>query len=144
MSVAYKSVPIYVVAAPNDFTTLKDNTWVVTAGKADTLWLQLRKVDVLGERRFIIPTGATLQVIFPRAESVQHTTPGVINVTSQSIVKTATPHAEDRSMFSFNITSQEASSIIGGSVKFTLTVGSVVSTWLQNYTVRKQSADAAL
>lgn len=144
MSVQYKVKPIQMISPPSDYALLPDNSWVVTKGKADTLWLSLNKVDVLGERHFVLPSGASFQVIFPRADSVTHTTPGSVSVTSQSIIKSASPNAEDRSLFNFALTSQEASNIVGGSVRFRLTVGSVITEWVQNYVVRKISADVAV
>lgn len=142
-NLVYKAVPLFMVLAPNDYGALPDNQWLIVSGMASTLWLQLKKIDQLGERTFVIPSGGTLQVNFPRADSFDQSTPGTITVTAQSINKTATANTDNKSLFSFAITADESAKILSGTVKFTITAGGIVTSWLQNWAVKKADVKAA-
>jgi hypothetical protein len=140
----FVAVPIKMISSPNEYANLNDNQWVVTQGAAATLWFQLYVQDELGTRRYIVPSGGTIQVVFPRADSsAQANTTGNVVVTSQSVTKAVTLDVSDRSMGNFAISAADADKIISGTVKFSLTVGSVVNAWLQNWAVKKVTAQAA-
>lgn len=140
----FKVVPINMITSPNDYGNLPNGQWVILSNAAATLWFQLNKVDIIGERRYIPQAGSTMQVIFPRADTYSQPATGNITVTQNTITKTASPLVQDNSIFSFAITGQDASNIVSGSVKFNLTIAGVSYNWIQNYVVKKLSADVAL
>lgn len=131
---AFQVKPIDLITAPNFFSYSADNQWVVTHGSACTLAGQLWISDALGLRRYILPTTATLKVSFVRADSPQSAS------VAQTIVKTVSVNAQDRSLFTFNLTTTDTQAIISGSVIFEITdsgVGGMSAQWVKNYGLKK-------
>lgn len=133
------AIPLQVISAPNFFTELENDRWEITDPNAQTLWLQLAVDDSLGMRRYIPTAGATLSVIFQR--SVEFNLDGVrinrLQSQDQTVTKTASANADDRSMWQINLTSADAVGILSGTVKFTLTESGTPNTWVQNYFLKK-------
>ena len=137
-------LPIEIVNAPNFFSYLPDRQWVFTHGSAVTLAGQVCISDALGNRRYMLPGTASLQLTFLRADT-QAPTPGPFNqgqvvAQGQSVVKTAVVSASDRSQFTFQLTQADTQTIISGSVIFTLSdtaPGNIQANWVQNYAVKK-------
>lgn len=130
----FKVFPVEMISAPNYYSFLKDIQWQLTHNIASSLTGQMWLTDALGSRRYIIPTGASLQVTFLRAD-----TQAVLSV-SQTVQKIVTINAQDRSLFSFNLSAAESQQVISGSVIFKLTdpgVGALNGEWTQNYGVKK-------
>jgi hypothetical protein len=137
---SYKAVPIDMISAPNFYAEFGDGMWVIAGTSAVTLWLQLNIVDALGERRFITGNSAVLQAIFQRSDLFAQQN-NQLTQTPRSLTKTATAHAQDKSLFSIALTSQDVQTIVGGSIKFTLTDTSINDTWIQDWIVQKKLID---
>jgi hypothetical protein len=136
----YIAVPLDMIQAPNNFAVLESGMFSVIQPNATTLWFILQVSDSLGQRRYIPPTGSVLTVQFMRANqftgSFQQPTEVV-----QTVSKTATAHADDKSLFSVALTSQDVSTIKSGTVKFSLLSGGVTTAWHQNYALKKTLTD---
>jgi hypothetical protein len=133
----FKAIPLDMISAPNYFAPLEPSSWNIVSPNTQTLWFGLQVEDSLGARRYMVATGASLTVTFQRADSFT-TSQGKLTQTSQGIDKLASAHANDRSLFSFSLTSQDVGSIVGGTVKFKLIEGATETIWLQNYLITKQ------
>lgn len=129
---SFQANPVEVIQAPNFYSYLPDRQWVITGGSQITLWGQLFIIDSLGTRRYVLPSTASLKVTFQRADSTASQSQ------PQTVVKTATPHVQDRSLFSFNLATSDTNLVIGGSVVFDIidTAGAP-SSWIQNYGLKK-------
>lgn len=132
----FKAVPLDMISAPNYFAPLAEPRWTIIDPNAVTLWFQLQVSDTLGDRRYMVAGGATMQVTFQRADQIS-TTQGLLTNTSQSVVLSATPHANDRSLFSMALTSQQVQTIVSGTVKFKLTESGLDTTWVQDHMLKK-------
>ena len=134
---AFNSVPLDMITAPNYYAALPDGRWTVTSPSAATLWFQLQIVDALGTRRYIVGTGATLTVTFQRADILAQGQTA-LGATAQSVVVSAIPHSNDRSLFSMTLTTQNVQTLVSGAVKYRLVEGANDTTWLQDYGVQKR------
>lgn len=134
---AFKSIPLEMITAPNYFAALADGRWTVTSPNAVTLWFQLNIEDALGSRRYMTAVGATLTVTFQRADQFT-SSGGVLSQAAQSVVLSAVPHANDRSLFSMALTTQNVQLLVSGAVKYRLVEGANDTTWLQDYGIQKK------
>jgi hypothetical protein len=136
----YLIQPVDVISAPNFFSPLSDNRWVITGQNAVTLWGILQIQDNLGVRRYIPATGSTLQAVFMRKDAVNltQTYPLQVTNTTQNVTINAALNASDRSLFSLTLTAQDAANVVSGSVKFTLTESSIANTWVQDWLLQKK------
>lgn len=134
---AFKSVPLDMISAPNYFAPLADGRWTVTSPNAVTLWFQLQIEDALGSRRYMTAVGSTLTVTFQRADSYV-SNGGPLSTSAQSVAVTATPHANDRSLYSMALTTQNIQLLVSGAVKYRLVEGANDTTWLQDYGIQKK------
>jgi hypothetical protein len=133
------ATPIEMISAPNFFSELKDNRWMVTDPNAQTLWFQLEIIDNLGQRRYIPAGGSTMSVVFQRADefSTDNSTRGRLQNQVRTVTKAATANVSDASLFSISLTTADITGIVSGTVKFTLTEAAVPTTWVQNFFIRK-------
>ena len=133
------ATPIEMISAPNFFSVLKDNRWLVTDPNAQTLWFQLEIIDSLGQRRYVPSVGSTLSVIFQRADefSTDGSSRGRLQNQVRTVTKVATANVSDASLFSIALTTTDITGIVSGSVKFTFTEAAVPTTWVQNFFIRK-------
>lgn len=138
---SFKVTPLDMITAPNYWAAMKNGRWDVIDPNAVTLWFQLGVSDALGDRRYVSAAGAVMEVTFQRADLIQTGSGGLLPVkltnTAQSVVKTATPHALDRSLYSMALTALDIQTVVAGTVKFKLTESGVVTTWVQNYLLTK-------
>lgn len=129
--------PIEVITAPNFFSPI--GNWTVTVPNPVTLWFTLMISDNLGDRRYMAAAGATLSVIFQRADLITNTvSSGIPSNTAQSITKTASFHANDRSLLSFALTADETTKILSGTVKFQMIENAVTNVWVQNHLISRK------
>ena len=138
----FKVQPIEVIAAPNFYAPLVDNRWEITNPNAQTLWFQLQISDSLGTRRYMLASGGTLEVTFQRSDLIAAGGltgfPSQITNTARSVIKTAVPHANDRSLFSIAMTTQDIQGIVTGSTKYKMVESGVETVWLFDWSVRKK------
>jgi hypothetical protein len=141
---SFKAVPLDMISAPNFFSPLADNRWVITSPNAQTLWLQLSISDSLGDRRYIPANGSVLEATFHRSDllSIPMTTPfvtsGLLNSTARSIVKICAANANDKSLYSIAMSSADIQGIVSGATKFKLTESTVVTEWLFDWSIVKK------
>ena len=131
---ALKVAPIDMVSSPNTFYQVQQ--WSITGGNSSVLWFQLQISDSLGVRRYMPQSGATVQVQFPRARSLDS-----LQV-SQTVAKAGTFDSNDRSLWKVTLTETDTQSIISGTVKFVLTEGSSSQTIVQNYFISRSLTGA--
>jgi len=138
----FKAVPIDMISEPNTFSVLPDDRWVIEGSNAKDLWFQLNVVDSLGERRYLVPSGSTLEVIFQRADLIESQgARRFLSNETRTVTKNAVAHADDASLFKVSLTSSDVSNIVSGTVKFVLTEPSATYEWLMNWALLKKSTD---
>lgn len=137
----FKVIPLDVISAPNHFTPLPNNRWEVINPNAQTLWFQLQIVDSLGARRYMPAAGSTLQVVFQRSDLIANDNLNRLTNTSRNVTKTATANADDRSLYSIAMTTQDIQNIVSGSTKYTLTEGATTTTWVFDWSIMKTLTD---
>ena len=140
----FQAIPLDVITAPNFWTELPDNRWVITDPNAQALWFHLHIEDSLGSRSYIPAAGSTMSVIFQRADAfavdgirlnrLQHET--------QTVTKAGVVNADDRSLWSISMTSADITGVVSGTVKFELTESGTTTTWIQNYFLKKTMTEA--
>lgn len=121
--------PIEMISSPNFFSEAIE--WSVVASSTGSFWFQIKVKDNLSIRRWIPAAGASIKVEFMRARSV------AINQPSQTFSKTAVQDLQDKSLWRVDLTQQDTSLLISGTVRFILTEGSVVNVITQPYFVTK-------
>jgi hypothetical protein len=121
--------PIEMISSPNFFSEMVE--WSVVASSSGSFWFQLKVKDNLSIRRWIPAAGASILVEFMRARAV------AINQPSQTFSKTAVQDPQDKSLWRVDLTQQDTSLLISGTVRFILTEGSVVNVITQPYFVTK-------
>lgn len=126
--------PIEMVSAPNFWAPSGKDYWTVTANVPVTLHGVLEITDSLGTRPYTPVAGATLSALFQRGDQIGHVTP---NQSPQSITKAAALDANSRSLVSIALTAQDATTIVGGTIVFTLTETGVSKRWTQNWAIKK-------
>lgn len=131
-----KVVPIEMILAPNSWKVSTDK-WTVTAGLADDLWGQITISDALGVRPYVPALGSTLQAVFQRGDYI-----GSITNQHLTVTKVALMDTNFRSLVKIALTADEATNIISGTVVFTLTEGTSVEKWTQNWAVKKLNTTA--
>jgi len=138
--VEYKAVPIDLISEPNTWATIPNNRWVLTNPNAQTIAFVLHIVDALSERRYVPPTGSTMQVIFQRRDKVATDTikRNVLTSEEQTITKTAVVSVYDSSMFKVALSKADVDTILAGTVKFLLTEPSKDVIWVQNWALEKK------
>lgn len=135
---ALKALPIDVISLPNYYSPSDGNRWEI-ASSAITLNLQLQIDDNLGQRRYVAASGAVLKVTFYRADLIQNTGSNYSLVnTGRDVVKTCAVNANDRSLWSVALTSQDVGNIVSGSTVWELTEGATVTTWQAPYSIYKK------
>jgi len=142
----FKIQPIEIIQAPNYYSILPDNQWILYDESSASLSFMLKIEDSLGERPYLVSNSDTLTSEFPRSDSlaIQSGTRGTISATSRSVTKTCNMDTDNKSLFTMNLSSTDISNIISGSVKFTLQYGSTTRTWLENYIIIKKINDVGL
>jgi hypothetical protein len=133
---SFKVVPIDMILAPNSWKVAVEK-WTVTAGVADDLWGQITITDALGVRPYVPALGSTLQAVWQRGDYI-----GSITNQGLTVVKVAVMDSNFRSLVKFSISSADATNIISGTVVFTLTEGTNVEKWTQNWAVKKLNTSA--
>lgn len=129
-------IPINVVSAPNYWAPLGVNYWEVTGGVSKDIWGSLQVEDTLGTRPYIPISGAQLQAVFQRGDHIGG------NTTTLTVTKIAALDTSNRSLAKIALTAQDATSIISGTIVFTLTEGSIQYKWVQNWAVKKLNTSA--
>jgi hypothetical protein len=124
------------ISPPNNWAP-GAKSWVVTANTAIELWGQLQVVDALGTRPYVAPLGSVLQVVFQRGDFIGSTTNKQLTVSKQAAL-----NVDFRALFKINLTAAEATNVISGTAVFTLTSGSDIQTWTQNWFVQKLNTSA--
>lgn len=135
---AFKVVPIDMFAAPNAWAPIKDGVWTITDPNATTLWLGLNVVDSLGQRPYASAVGATLTVVFRRADLVEQDAQRRLARTTQDLTKSFTFNAQNRAVASVALTLQDVGIITSGAGFFTLVEGGTTTKWVQDWLVKKQ------
>ena len=138
----FKAVPLNMIQAPNYYKELKDNRWSITAPNAQSFWLQLNLTDELGQRRYIPSAGSSLQVEFQRSGEFSLQSNRKMMVDTRTIIKNASVNADDKSLWSFNLSESEIQGVVSGTVKFTLIESGANKVWVQNYFLKKDSTEA--
>ncbi|MEM4379317.1 MAG: hypothetical protein QXL01_01340 [Thermoplasmatales archaeon] len=136
----FKAIPLDMISAPNSYSVLPGGIWEVTSPNAQTLWFQLQIIDSLGARRYVAASGATITATFRRMDLISSLN-GSINQTNRDVVKTAVFHANDRSLLSISMTSQDIQNIVSGGVLFSFTEGANTSKWIQDWLLKKKLTD---
>ncbi len=139
----YLAIPLYVVELPNFFQPILDGRWTITSPNAQKLYFQLAVLDGLGTRRFIPSAGATMNVVFQRMDEFQ-TTPKRVNQLesqSQTITKPATPHVDDRSLWTLDLNQEDVKQVRSGTVLFDLTQSGVTTRFVQSYFLKRKLTD---
>ena len=129
-------IPIQIAQAPNVWTPLQNKFWTVTANMTSTLQGFLQTDDPYGKRPYVPALGATLQAVFQRGDNIGG------NTTTLTVTKLATFDVNFRSLATFTLTAQDATNVISGTVLFTLTEGSSIQQWSQNWAVKKLNTSA--
>lgn len=140
----FNIVPLDMALAPNIWAPTRDGAWTLTGPNAQTIWGLLEIIDALGPRRYLPATGSSLTVQFLRADLIA-SNQGLLGNTPQSVTKPGIPFSgsgvTDGSLFSFVLSSTDVTAILGGTAQFTLTEGASVTTWMQNFAIRKLQTD---
>lgn len=110
---------------PNFF--MQTPNWSVR--NADKLWFVLQINDALGTRRYIPPPNASVAIIFPRA--VEPMTGNDRNIRIDAVA-----HQDDKSLFSFNITKEQAANIISGAAILEYKLGTDVQQFRKEFAVQ--------
>lgn len=84
--------------------------------------------------RYVPAAGATVQIVFPRALSVQNT-PSNQDVTVTGVVA----DSRDASIYRFDLTATNVDKIVGEGVKLVITEGGVTKTYPVDHFVRRRS-----
>lgn len=129
--------PIQLYCSPNDFAPYPSGQpWEVTAKTATTLSFQFQTTDTMGTRRYLVPAGRTVTVKFMRAKVMKL---GQLD-TAQTFSVAAVPMTEDRSIWTINLTADQASQVVSGTVVFEIYQGpTLVQTIQKAYAVKKIS-----
>lgn len=136
--------PISMISSPNNYTVLKDARWSIVSPNAQDLWGQLQVSDALGLRRYVPASGSTLSVVFQRGDLVSTSSTiryDRLDTTTRSVTKNATLDSNDRSLIKIAMNTADIQGVMSGTVKFTLTEGAVVTTWVQNWALMKSLTD---
>lgn len=137
--------PIEMLQAPNLWSPTGNTFWQVVGGVAVDLWGVLQVIDNLGTRPYTPSVGATLQAVFQRGDLVGVPflgLPSTQTPNTYTVTKTCTFDTNNRSLIKMGITAQEATNITSGTIVFTLTQGSAVEKWAQNWAVQKLNTTA--
>ena len=138
----FKISPIEMISAPNYWSVNKDKTWVIVSPNQQALWLLLNISDAMGDRPYTSAVNATLTVTFQRADAITRVFPSTqLTNIPQSVVKAATANAQNRSLWTIALTSQDVQTLTSGTVKFDLTENGNTTTWLENWMVKKMLTD---
>lgn len=122
--------PIEYFGNINDFTPVK--SWDVSSSSPATLYFVLTKTDGLGSRRFIVDNSTTVNVLFLRSR------PAKSGETAKTISKTAvTVSPNDKSLFQINLSAEDASNILSGSVQLVVTISGTQNKSSVPYIVKK-------
>lgn len=113
----------------NDFQVV--SSWTIPNGTPVSISMMLTKTDSLGTRRYIPPTGSTVQLLFLRARAA------TANSQALTITKTATVTPEDRSIYTISLTADDTRNIISGGVQLVITSGSTVNSVNVPYVIKK-------
>jgi len=124
------------VLAPNSWAPTGQSYWIITAGVACELAALLTIQDSLGTRPYTPASGATLQAVFQRGDSIGG------NTTTLTVTKTAAIDVNNRSLSKISISAADADKIISGTIVWTLTEGTAVNRWTQNWAVKKLNTTA--
>jgi hypothetical protein len=138
----FVAIPIEMIAAPNYYAVLKPAAWTIYHSNAVTLWLRLEINDSVGQRPYTPASGSSLKVEFQRADLYTTDSQRLLTSTPQTIEKTANMSSDNRSLMSVALTASDTEKVVGGTVRFTLTEGTQVSTWVFNYAVKKEKTEA--
>lgn len=136
---SFKIIPLDMISAPNTYAPLADGLWVLNSSNAQTLWFRIDVVDSLGQRPYVTASGSTLKLTFQRADLLSLSNQGNLINTPQNVEKIGAANSLNRSIYSVSMTSQDVQKAVSGTVKFELTEGSTVNTWVQNWMVKKTS-----
>ena len=122
--------PIEYYGNINDFTTVK--SWDVSSGSPATLYFILTKTDGLGTKRFITDNSTTVNVLFLRSR------PAKSGESAKTISKTAvTVSPNDKSLFQINLSAEDATNILSGSVQLVVTISGVQNKSSVPYIIKK-------
>lgn len=113
----------------NDFKAIQ--SWDIPNGTPASVAMMLTKTDSLGTRRYIPPTGSSVQLLFIRARAATSNSQAV------TITKTGVASAEDRSMYTVSLTADDTRNIISGGVQLVITSGGVTNSINIPYVVKK-------
>jgi hypothetical protein len=138
----FKAIPVDMISAPNFWAPIDEGRWTITDPNAVTLWFQLQISDSLGDRRYLLGSGGTMTAIFQRADAYNVQIPGGLTQTSQTITISCPVNANDRSLFTLPMTTQQVQGVVSGTVKFTMVESGVSTSWVQNYLIVKKLTSA--
>ncbi len=140
---SFLSIPLDMISAPNYYAPAANGMWVLTNPNQQTLWFSLTLNDSLGQRPYTPGNGATLNLTFQRADLINLSpiNNGTLINTIQTLVKPATAFTANRTLWSVSLNAQDINTALSGTVKFTLTDSGNVTTWLQNWLIKKMQTD---
>lgn len=122
--------PIEYFGNINDFAPVK--SWDISSSSPAILYFVLTKTDGLGSRRFIIDNSTTVNVLFLRSR------PAKSGETAKTISKTAvTVSPNDKSLFQINLSAEDATNILSGSVQLVVTISGAQNKSSVPYIVKK-------
>lgn len=122
--------PIEYYGNINDFSPVKN--WDISSGSPTTLYFILTKTDALGTKRFIVDNSTTVNVLFLRSR------PAKSGETAKTISKTAiSVSSNDKSLFQINLSADDASTILSGSVQLVVAIGGAQNKSSVPYIVKK-------
>jgi hypothetical protein len=133
----FKIQPIDMIAAPNSWAPIKDGVWTVVDPNPTTLWFQVLVVDSLGTRPYATATGASLSVTFRRADLIEQDPQRKLARTAQSLTKTATFNAQNRSIGSIALTTQDVQKLTSGAAFFSFVESGTTTQWIQDWLVKR-------
>ena len=137
-----KIIPINMYAAPNAWAPTKDTFWTVTDATAIDLWGQIVTVDPHEHwhntlRPYVPAVGSSLVALFQRGDYI-----GSLTNLNLTVTKVATMDSNFRAMIKISISSADATNITSGTIVLTLTEGTVVNKWAQNWAIKKLNTSA--
>jgi hypothetical protein len=114
----------------NDF--VPKSAWDLQNSAPVSLYFVLQKTDRLGTRRFLPPAGSSVTVIFLRSR------PASINSVAANLTKVASAvTADDKSLFRVDLTADDSSKVISGSLQLVVTIGGTPYTQSIPYAIKK-------
>ena len=142
----FKIKPVEVIQSPNFYSVLVDGNWIIYDESATRISFMLMIIDSLGERPYVTSPTDTIEVVFPRSDSisVQTTTRGTLESSSRTVNKPCIPDNINKSLFNIDLSSNDIKNVISGTAIFTLKYGTNTRTWPENYILIKKTNEVGI